>query len=161
MSKGAPRFSQEWLDEYYKRLGMMQKPAQRPAKARPSPAPALVPYSSAESVAVPLRAATGKMTQTEARYNRDVLGGRGRFEAVSLRLPGGGRYTPDFMTVDDGVVTFHEVKGSYRLGSQGRAYTAFHEAAAYYPMWRFVWAHWTGKTWDVSTIAEDGDLTGG
>ena len=58
------------------------------------------------------------------------------------------------MTVDDGVVTFHEVKGSYRLGSQGRAYTAFHEAAAYYPMWRFVWAHWTGKEWERKTLPE-------
>jgi hypothetical protein len=56
------------------------------------------------------------------------------------------------MTVDDGVITFHEVKGSYRLGSQGRAHTAFHEAAAYYPMWRFVWAHWTGKTWERKTV---------
>lgn len=161
MSKAVPHFSEAWLEDYRKRLGKAQKPVQKPARACPSPAPVLVPYSPAESVAAPLRAATGKMTQTEARYNRDMLGGVGRFEPVSLRLPGGGRYTPDFMTVDDGVVTFHEVKGSYRLGSQGRAYTAFHEAAAYYPMWRFVWAHWTGKTWDVSTIAEDGDLTGG
>ena len=126
MSKAVPHFSEQWLEDYRKRLGnARQKPADTPA------------------------------------YNGECLGGRGRFEAVTLRLPGGGRYTPDFMTIDDGVVTFHEVKGSYRLGSQGRAYTAFHEAAAYYPMWRFVWAHWTGKTWDVSTIAEDGDLTGG
>ena len=160
MSKGAPHFSQQWLDDYRKRLGMAQKPPQKPAKARLEPAPALVPYSPAESVAVPLRAAGGKQTKTEEKYNRECLAGRGRFEAVTLHLPGGGRYTPDFVTIDDGVVTFHEVKGSYRLGSQGRAYTAFHEAAAYYPMWRFVWAHWTGKTWDVSTIAEDGDLTG-
>ena len=161
MSKAVPHFSEQWLEEYRRKLGSARKPARKPAEARPEPAPALVPYSPAESVAVPLRAAEGKMSKTEERYRRDVLNGGGRFEPVSLRLPGGGRYTPDFMTVDDGVVTFHEVKGSYRLGSQGRAYTAVHEAAAYYPMWRFVWAHWTGKTWDVSTIAEDGDLTGG
>ena len=161
MSKAVPHFSEQWLEEYRRKLGSARKPARKPAEARPEPAPALVPYSPTESVAVPLRAAEGKMSKTEERYRRDVLNGGGRFEPVSLRLPGGGRYTPDFMTVDDGVVTFHEVKGSYRLGSQGRAYTAFHEAAAYYPMWRFVWAHWTGKTWDVSTIAEDGDLTGG
>jgi len=112
----------------------------------------MAPYAPAESAAVPLRAAEGKMTQTEQRYNRDVLGGRGRFEAVTLKLPGGGRYTPDFMTIDDGVATFHEVKGSYRLGSQGRAFTAFHDAAAYYPMWRFVWAHWTGREWERKTV---------
>ncbi len=120
--------------------------------ARATPPRPMTPYSPSESVAVPLRAATGKMTQTEERYNRDVLLGKGRFEAVTLRLPGGGRYTPDFMTIDDGQVTFHEVKGSYRLGSQGRAFTAFHDAAAYYPMWRFVWAHWTGKAWERKTV---------
>ena len=154
MSKGAPHFSQQWLDDYRKRLGMAQKPHQKPAKARLEPAPVLVPYSPAESVAVPLRAAGGKQTKTEEKYNRECLAGRGRFESVTLHLPGGGRYTPDFMTVDDGVVTFHEVKGSYRLGSQGRAYTAFHDAAAYYPMWRFVWAHWTGKEWERRTLPE-------
>nr|DAE45069.1 MAG TPA: REase AHJR-like protein [Caudoviricetes sp.] len=158
MSKAVPHFSQEWLEEYRKRLGNVQKATQKapqkPVKARPSPAPALVPYSPVESVAVPFRAAGGKQTKTEEKYNRECLAGRGRFEAVTLHLPGGGRYTPDFMTVDDGVVTFHEVKGSYRLGSQGRAYTAFHDAAAYYPMWRFVWSHWTGKAWERKTLPE-------
>lgn len=154
MSKAVPHFSQEWLEEYRTRLGKVQKPARKPATACPSPALALVPYSPAESVAVPLRAAGGRQTKTEEKYNRECLAGRGRFEAVTLHLPGGGRYTPDFMTVDDGVVTFHEVKGSYRLGSQGRAYTAFHDAAAYYPIWRFVWAHWTGKVWERRTLPE-------
>ena len=157
MSKAVPHFSEQWLEEYRRKLGGSRQPESKPAETRPSPASDLVPYSPAESVAVPMRAAEGKMTKTEERYNRDVLGGKGRFEAVSLRLPGGGRYTPDFMTVDDGVVTFHEVKGSYRLGSQGRAYTAFHDAAAYYPMWRFVWAHWTGKAWERNTFAGTGD----
>ena len=153
MSNSVPRYSQEWLEDYRKRLGMAQKAPQKPVKESLEPAPALVPYSPVESVAVPLRAA-GKQTKTEEKYNRECLAGRGRFEAVTLHLPGGGRYTPDFMTVDDGVVTFHEVKGSYRLGSQGRAYTAFHDAAAYYPMWRFVWAHWTGKEWERRTLPE-------
>ena len=160
MSKAVPHFTPEWLDEYRRKLAdggrapaeTARNPARTPAHAPATPAPALVPYEPSESVAVPLRAAGGKMTQTEERYNRDVLGGKGRFEAVTLRLPGGGRYTPDFMTIDDGIVTFHEVKGSYRLGSQGRAFTAFHDAAAYYPMWRFVWARWTGKAWERKTF---------
>ena len=155
MSKAVPHYSPEWLEEYNKRLGKVkQKPQKQPQETPAKASPDLVPYSSAESVAVPFRAAEGKQSKTEQKYNREVLGGKGRFEAVCLYLPGGGRYTPDFMTVDDGVITFHEVKGSYRLGSQGRAYTAFHEAAAYYPMWRFVWAHWTGKEWDCKTVAE-------
>ena len=138
---------------------LAQERTEKPLRTHGANPPALVPYSPVASVAVPLRAVSGKQTKTEERYNRDMLGGRGRFEAVTLHLPGGGRYTPDFMTVDDGVVTFHEVKGSYRLGSQGRAYTAFHDAAAYYPMWRFVWAHWTGKQWERKTIPEIRDLT--
>ena len=158
MSKAVPHFTPEWLEEYNKRLGKVaQKPQESPRVARPESTeskPALVPYSATESVAVPFRATEGKQSKTEQKYNREVLGGIGRFEAVTLHLPGGGRYTPDFMTVDDGVVTFHEVKGSYRLGSQGRAYTAFHDAAAYYPMWRFVWAHWTGKDWECKTLSE-------
>ena len=155
-----PRWTPEMLDEYKLKLARKPKPtakaapnpARTPAHAPATPAPALVPYEPSESVSVPLLPATGKMTQTEERYNRDVLGGKGRFEAVTLRLPGGGRYTPDFMTIDDGRVTFHEVKGSYRLGSQGRAFTAFHDAAAYYPIWRFVWAHWNGKAWERKTV---------
>jgi len=157
MSRGAPRYSREWLEAYNRKLAASRSTAQKPPVARPAEKRGLVPYAPKKSAAMPLRAAEAKQTKTEERYNRECLGGRGRFEPVALRLPGGGRYTPDFMTVDDGVVTFHEVKGSYRLGSQGRAFTAFHEAAAYYPMWRFVWAHWTGKEWERETLAE---LTG-
>ncbi len=161
MSGYVPRFSEAWLAEYRRRLGKAQKPAQEPPLARPAPDTALAAYSPSESVAVPFRSTGGKQTETEKRYNRECLFGRGRFEAVTLRLPGGGRYTPDFMTVDDGVVTFHEVKGSYRLGSQGRAFTAFHDAAACFPMWRFVWARWTGVEWERKTVSEIRDLTGG
>lgn len=161
MSQAVPHYSLDWLENYRRKLKRTpapttgegrDNPRRTPAHARVTPERPLVPYSTSESVEVPLRAATGKQTDTEKRYNRDVLHGAGRFEAVTLRLPGGGRYTPDFMTVDDGVVTFHEVKGSYRLGSQGRAFTAFHDAAAYYPMWRFVWAKWTGRAWERKTF---------
>ena len=132
------------------------------APQQPNPNPracgSMLDYPPVTSVPVPLRGWTGKQTETERRY-RECLNGAGRFEAVVLHLPGGGRYTPDFMTIDGGRVAFHEVKGSYRLGSQGRAYTAFHEAAAAFPMWTFVWAQWTGKEWsrkvfDSSVIVE-------
>ena len=153
MSSAVPRYSQEWLDAYRKRVRASLAPSLADAHRTPADGDArlegnMMPYDPAESAEVPFCPVAGKMTKTEERYNRDVLGGKGRFEAVTLRLPGGGRYTPDFMTLDDGIVTFHEVKGSYRLGSQGRAYTAFHDAAASYPMWKFVWAHWTGKAWE-------------
>lgn len=88
--------------------------------------------------------------KTEAEYNRLYLGGSGRYEAVTLRLPGGSRYTPDWMTVEDGVTVLHEVKGGYRLHSHGRALTAWREAVAAFPQFRFVWAtrHGTGE-WEV------------
>ena len=166
MSGYVPRWSAQMLEDYQRRMasckpvtdqpkrGAAENAARKPVQATAAEPPALVPYQPTACLSVPCRAAEGKQTKTEQKYNRECLGGRGRFEPVALHLPGGGRYTPDFMTVDDGVVTFHEVKGSYRLGSQGRAYTAFHEAAAYYPMWRFVWAHWTGKKWERKTLPE-------
>ena len=80
------------------------------------------------------------MNKTEAAYLREVLDGTGRFEPMTFHLLGGCRYTPDFLTIDDGVPTFHEVKGSYRLESEGRAWTAFNSAAAQYPFFRWVWA---------------------
>ena len=94
-----------------------------------------------EAGAVETRASRRGPNKTEAEYNRLHLGGRGLYEAVTLRLPGGSRYTPDWMTVSaDGTVELHEVKGPYRFGSQGRALTAFRECAAAFPCFRFVWA---------------------
>ena len=167
-----PHFTKEWLDEYNRRLaGFKDRVStvdtqRRPRKtAKPAPAPSrththapvdgeLKPYVPEVTRPVPLSGWTGKQTETEKRYNANRLAGQGRFEAVCLYLPGGGRYTPDFMTLDGGVVTFHEVKGSYRLQSQGRAYTAFHEAAAAFPCFRFVWATETKDkgTFDVKVF---------
>ena len=163
MSDFAPHFTSEWLKQYQARLrsfskrdteteapALPPKPVRPRKPAKPNPAPSRVgacvpvgelkPYSCENPRPVPVSGWTGKQTETEKRYNALCLYGHGRFEAVCLYLPGGGRYTPDFMTMDGGVVTFHEVKGSYRLQSQGRAYTAFHEAAAAFPCFRFVWA---------------------
>lgn len=78
---------------------------------------------------------------TEREYNVRFLAGKGLYEAVILRLPGGSRYTPDFMSVCPlGFVHLHEVKGAYRFHSEGRALTAWREARAAFPMFRFHWA---------------------
>ena len=96
------------------------------------------------------------MSKTERDYLVYVLGGAAMYEPVTLRLPGGSRYTPDFMRVHDGIIELHEVKGTYRLGSHGRARTAFCEAAAAFPMFRFLWAErlenggWTQKEWRMA-----------
>ena len=51
------------------------------------------------------------------------------------------------------VTVFYEVKGSFRLGSEGRAHTAFYEAASQFPWCRFVWAVLRkGGKWDLKTL---------
>lgn len=89
--------------------------------------------------------------KTEAEYNRLHLHGRGHYEALTLRLPGGSRYTPDWVVMGDGgAVELHEVKGPFRFGSQGRAATAFREAVAAFPCFAFVWAvRERGGVWRV------------
>lgn len=83
--------------------------------------------------------------KTEQLFNREMLGGLGQYEAITLRLPGGSRYSPDFLTsVFDPQeqryeTTVYEVKGSYKLGSHGRALTAFREARAAFPFLTFKW----------------------
>ena len=87
---------------------------------------------------------------TEDEYNDRFLDGKGVYEAITLRLPGGSRYTPDWMSVEhvgfdfDGVkqsvVTLTEVKGSHRFPSEGRSRLAFDVAKKEFPMFRFVWA---------------------
>ena len=98
--------------------------------------------------------------KTEAEYNRLYLGGRGLYEAVTLKLPGGSRYTADWVTAEGGRVTLHEVKGSYRFGSQGRALTAFRECAAAFPCFDFVWACRGRSGWTVTRHAGVGKEEG-
>ena len=112
------------------------------------------------------RAGSGGPNKTEAEYNRLHLLGKGLYEAVTLRLPGGSRYTPDWVVMcDGGAVELHEVKGSYRFGSHGRAVTAFREAVAAFPCFAFVWAvRGKGGAWSVRRQAaggEGGSLSGG
>lgn len=101
----------------------------------------------------PIAGRHGDMNKTEAKFLADVLHGEGRFEPVTLKLEGGSRYTPDFMTREGDVTVFYEVKGSFRLGSEGRAHTAFYEAASQFPWCRFVWAVLRkGGKWDLKTL---------
>ena len=96
----------------------------------------------------PVRPKKGAPNKTEQRFNVDLLGGGGMYEAVTFRLPGGSRYTPDWVTFDDaGRMTVYEVKGGYRFHSQGRALTAFREARAAFPRVRFRWVVWADGKW--------------
>ncbi len=99
-----------------------------------------------------------EMTRPERTFQRLFLLGGGYYEPITLNLPGSGRYTPDFMYVDDADadgedkavssnvlrtikdIVLVEVKGAYHLQSHQRAATAFKTACATYPMFTFVWA---------------------
>lgn len=117
-----------------------QNAPERPSKPAAHPARNLAPYRHGTRQKPPLRPFGNGMNKTESAYQREILHGKGRYEPMTFHLLGGCRYTPDFLTLDDGVPTFHEVKGSYRLESEGRAWTAFNSAAAQYPFFRWVWA---------------------
>ncbi len=125
----------------------------REAAGKPEPEP---PAAPARELVRQTRAR--QPNKTEAAYNRAHLGGRGLYEAVTFRLPGGSRYTPDWITFDsDGRMTAHEIKGSYRHHSQGRAATAFREAVAAFPHVTFIWACRRGGEWLIQTCkAEPG-----
>ena len=83
--------------------------------------------------------------KTEQRFNREMLGGLGMYEAITLRLPGGSKYTGDWVTsvfdpqTQQYETTVYEVKCPYRHASHGRALTAFREARAAFPFLTFKW----------------------
>ncbi len=90
--------------------------------------------------------------KTEAEYAAEWLRGQdARYEAVTVRLANGHRYTPDWVVFEGGrPVEFHEVKGAWRFGSHQRARLAFDQAAAEWPGVRWVWAERRGDgTWRV------------
>ena len=85
--------------------------------------------------------------KTEERFNRDMLAGKGMYEGLTFRLPGGSRYTPDWIYEANGQLFAVEVKGTHRFPSEGRARTAFLEARAAWRSVVFTWFRWTGSEW--------------
>lgn len=109
--------------------------------------------------------AVGSPNKTEVRYNAEMLNGQGAYEPFSLKLPGGSRYTPDFVTWDaQGRMTCHEVKGSFRFASESRAVAVVRECAHHFPHITFIWATLEkGGEWSVFKANEggaDATLTG-
>ena len=89
--------------------------------------------------------------KTEARYAAEMLRGLdARYEAVTFRLSNGHRYTPDWVVFDSAgrLLSCHEVKGSYRFHSHGRARLAFDQAALEFPGITWVWATLTRQGWE-------------
>jgi len=111
-----------------------QPPLLRPKSPMPRPrddaAPAAPPRAGGRHRAP---------NKTEARFNREVLGGRGMYEALTFHVDGGA-YTPDFLALDeDGRPTCYEVKGSHPFPSENRARFAFLTCRARFPFVAFRW----------------------
>jgi len=118
----------------------------------------------------------------ERRYFATVLGGRGVYEGEVIRITPGEcerhEYTPDFVTEAETLDSvygprgrslmspsapiahkvYHEVKGSYRLGSQDAARLRWCFAALARPDAVFVWAKEQGKSglWTVEVWRHGG-----
>jgi hypothetical protein len=88
---------------------------------------------------------------TEESFNRDILGGRGLFEAMSFKIAGGHRYTPDFIVQTRSGIEAYEIKGSYRFPSEGRARLAFDDAKERYPSIKFYWYRKNKSGWRDET----------
>ena len=88
---------------------------------------------------------------TEAAFNRDILKGCGVFEAMSFKIAGGHRYTPDFIVQTTSGIEAYEVKGSYRFPSEGRARLAFDDATERYSTIKFYWYRKTKDGWKDET----------
>jgi len=89
--------------------------------------------------------------KTEARYASEMLRGLdARYEAVTFRLSNGHRYTPDWVVFDSAgrLLSCHEVKGSYRFHSHGRARLAFDQAAVEFSGITWFWATLTREGWE-------------
>ncbi len=86
----------------------------------------------------------GRMSKTEQAYEAELVAQYGRenvrYEAITLYLNNGHRYTPDFVVhIGYGDLALIEVKGGYRLPSHGRARLAFDQARLDWPMFYFRW----------------------
>jgi len=130
-----------------------------PALAAGGNAIAQLEATQAPCAPKPRRAGTRAPNKTEQRFNREVLAGKGKFEAITFKMTGGSRYSPDFvLTEPDGRIGCYEVKGSYRLPSEGRALTAFRECRAWaeerFPgAFRFRWFRRSKDGWqELHTI---------
>lgn len=84
-------------------------------------------------------------TKTEAAYRREVLDTNPAvqsvaYEALTVRLANGHRYTPDWVFWAGGRLYCVEVKGTYRLRSHQRARLAFDQACVEFPGIVWIWA---------------------
>lgn len=112
-----------------------------PDEARTAPLQGGVP-PCVEAAPKKVRAAMRRRepNKTEARFNREILGGAGLYEALTFHVEGGA-YTPDWLLIDPntGAPTCFEVKGAFEYPSENRTRFAFLTCRARFPFVRFRW----------------------
>jgi hypothetical protein len=89
--------------------------------------------------------------KTELRYRYTYLRDADyRFEAITLRMANGHRYTADWCGFADfGRLHLIEIKGGYKLPSYQRSRLAFDQARIEFPSVMFSWAVWDGGKWNI------------
>lgn len=131
------------------RFTLVQLPPHLRAQAEAQINNSAQPQTPAQPKLSPKPKRTVTMSKTEERFKKEFAGLNLLYEPISLKLPGGGRYTPDFASADPqtGHITLYEIKGSYRLHSHGRAHLAFRVAKATYgKLFTFRWFELQKKT---------------
>lgn len=102
------------------------------------------------------RRVPGEMNRTEAKYAERLATMKATgeivdwsFETITLKLAKDTRYTPDFwVTMPDGLLEFHEVKGFMR----DDAWVKLKFAAERFPGFTFRLVRWVAKNWEIKEI---------
>jgi hypothetical protein len=99
-------------------------------------------------LAQPNKTEAAWMEQLRRRYHPAIT--TIQYEPVTLRLPSGTRYTPDFMVHQSttNMVEFWEVKGPH-IHNPG-SIRAFKEARAAFPFWSFKFAQKSKDGWKTA-----------
>lgn len=103
----------------------------------------------------------GDPNKTEAEYGRllqlEFSGSRVVFEAMTLRMANGHRYTPDWVVMGSGGILCVEVKAvgknGYKHPSYQRAKVAFDQCRVEFPWFCWRWAEKVNGIWEVKTYA--------
>ena len=97
--------------------------------------------------------------KTEAAWGRQLLSRwkdypdyEWGYEHITLLLPSGTRYTPDWMVVNRKtgcIIEFWEIKGGY-IHPKGGSIRAFKEARSAFPFWSFRFAQLRKTEWTIA-----------
>jgi len=106
----------------------------------PTAAVGTTPPASAPAASAPPQKPNKGPNKTEAEAKRRFCPGDARYEGLTFVMASGHRYTPDFCWWVGDRLHCLEVKGSYKLGSYGRAKLAFDQCKVEFACVSWIWA---------------------